>query len=286
MIEVNRDDKIFISNILFNDLTFLSPLKNIYYCMIEKYSFKENQKISGLIFFYACIIYFMSITNNAEKYIKDILDYNILYLLVDNLIDDGGDKKIFRKMKMTILFPSIFRNFKNEKLKTIRDLYYNFILKYPKLKKEFIKLFKYEIDGHKIEKQKDLSYEKYYFNCLNKGNQTIKIINKILKIDIYNIGFIVQLIDDLMDIKEDLKSNIYTLANVTLDREKNLDSYVNFIFCEINKIEKFEIFKYIFKYIVMYEVTKNPDYFSQELFTQIEKYALLDYRYIDLFRIF
>jgi hypothetical protein len=283
--KINEISKVNLINYLIsNNFESFNIFKSIYLIIVNKYKqfITDNQFISGFIFFYGCILYVNSLVEDITIYLDDIIEYNLLYILVDNLIDDDckNKKELFRQMKLCILFPNIFRKFKNKKLNAISEIYRSFIKRRPNVKKDLIKLLKYELQGYKTEKQQDLPYEDYYFNCMKKGNQTVKVINKIInRKNIYNIGFIVQLLDDFMDIEEDLKSNITTLANITLKREGNLNGYLNFIFLEVKNIDFSNSFKLFFNQILFYEITKNKKYFTDEYVKYIKPCSIFDYDY-------
>jgi hypothetical protein len=241
-----KDKQIMMQVLTGPDRTFGMPLIEKYLDFLMPYldvlglingNPRENDcAVSGLIFFYGCLIYIMHFQKWGD-HVEDIFHYNLLYLLVDHYIDDikldSSVKNIaIEQMFILINDPLQYNSIPliDPILKTIAITYHKLITRCPAAKPQIIKLFMAEIDGLAVQRNPSLDRSQYYNMALNKGGYTLQVIPYILGItDVetitaaYHIGTIMQLIDDSIDVFADRNCNINTIATFDLKTKGNLD---------------------------------------------------------------
>jgi len=304
--EIEENEKIFfyelyVNTILNNnfDTCFLindyveNLLPHLDVLRISKFENNLRDKTSlasGFIFLIYSVIYKCINYYNDDK--ESIYDYIILYMLMDQYIDDStidDDKKteVIKQMVILIYDPYQYKNMKliDPILENMAITYIKLIIKYPNIKKSFINLFNIQIKGHIKQKNTNLSREDYYDLSIHKGIYTNNVLCDIYgitddqeKLLNNEIGIIVQLIDECSDVNEDINSNIYTIATYDLDKTGYLDNIIIDIMERIDKINnKYIIYKILFTYVVIYIVSQNNKFFSKNLNLIFKYYDIYTY---------
>ena len=304
--EIEENEKIFfyelyVNTILNNnfDTCFLindyveNLLPHLDVLRISKFENNLRDKTSlasGFIFLIYSVIYKCINYYNDDK--ESIYDYIILYMLMDQYIDDStidDDKKteVIKQMVILIYDPYQYKNMKliDPILENMAITYIKLIIKYPNIKKSFINLFNIQIKGHIKQKNTNLSREDYYDLSIHKGIYTNNVLCDIYgitddqeKLLNNEIGIIVQLIDECSDVNEDINSNIYTIATYDLDKTGYLDNIIIDIMERITKLnKKYFIYKILFTYVVIYIVSQNNKFFSKNLNLIFKYYDIYTY---------
>lgn len=223
---------------------------------------------------------------------ESIYDYIILYMLMDQYIDDINmddwkKNDVIKQMVILISDPYQYKNMKliDPILENMSIIYIKLINKHPNIKKSFINLFNIQIIGNIKQKKTTLSREEYYDLSINKGMYTNNILGNIIgiigedEILINNeLGIIAQLLDECADVKDDISSNIYTIAIYDLDNIGYLDNIIIDIIERVDKLDnKYCIYKILYTYIVIYIITQNPNFFSKKLTYLIDYYDIFTY---------
>jgi hypothetical protein len=170
-------------------------------------------------------------------------------------------------------------------LKHMTIIYIRLMDKYPNIKQSIINIFMAQIKGHKKQKLKTLDREDYYTVAAQKGGYTIQVLIHFFMIneeqhikDSFDMGVIVQLIDDCADVKEDRINNIYTTSLYDLDKKGYLDDIFIDIMEKINNLDnKYNVIKILLTYNLLMVVSKNPVLYSSRLKQLIEPYNLFKY---------
>jgi ribosomal protein L23 len=299
-----HEDKVKVMKSLTGDAkSYGYPLLQQYINLIKPYSkvlgFEDNCPreadcaASGIVFFYGCFLCIIHFPNWGE-YIDDILNYNILYMLVDHFIDDS---KVFEKtkniaiyqMKQLIIDPGCSDKLQlvDPILKTISNVYSKMLNKRPKIKSSISKLFSVEIESVTTQKRSDLNREEYYDLALRKGGYTMQVIQHIvgdtdveITESLFHIGTIMQLIDDCIDVDSDKANNINTIATYDLLHYGNLDILWLDIIDRIGIIDsKFNIYKVIYSVFAVYLPDRIKDKYSSSITNKSNNYNLFDYSY-------
>jgi hypothetical protein len=248
---------------------------------------EPNCLASGFIFFYGCMLYIMHFPDWGN-YIYDIFLYNLLYLLVDNYLDDNRidikDKELaINQMEELIQDPLLYKKMllANPVLETIAITYHKLIQKHPKCKDTLIKLFKMEVKSVQIQKDSFHHHNTYYNLAIAKGGYTIEVLShmipdaQILNKESYHIGTIMQLIDDSLDVIEDKNNGINTIATYHINIYGTLDLLWIDIIEKINRIDMgFPIFNIIYSLFVIYLPISLLECYSSEVKNYVNKINL------------
>jgi hypothetical protein len=251
---------------------------------------EDDCAASGIIFFYGCLIYTMHFPGWAH-HIENIFLYNILYILVDHYIDDINvdditKQKVIDQMKILVNDPSQVHNIKilDPCLSVIALVYEKLLRNCPQIKPQIVKLFELEIQGVTIQNVTTHSKETYYEIASLKGGQTMLVLQsmvgntdvEILK-STYELGTMIQLIDDSQDILMDSKNKINTIATHEYSINGNLDHLWMMIGNMILSLNgRFNIFKILFILTMMYLPNKNKSIYSESLISKTNKYNLFE----------
>jgi len=234
---------------------------------------------SGIIFFYGCFFYIMHFPNWGS-HIKNIFLYNILYILVDHYIDDINLDPLVKENSVAQMFVLVFDPTAHETmilndpiLKIIAIVYHQLITNCPKTKDLIIKLFQSEIEGLTIQKDPNLPRDKYYNIATKKGGFTMQVLQSIVGDDdpeiaaaSYQLGEIMQKIDDSLDVISDRTNGIHTIATWDLKCKNNLDELWIDIVKQIGSISpRFTVFKILYSVFAVYIPDRLPENYSAEL---------------------
>jgi len=303
---ISEEDKITLMNILTGtENTWGTPLLRKYIELLRPYteilgiSHENNNPreadcvASGIVFFYGCLFYIMHFENWGE-HIEDIFLYNLLYILVDHYIDDINVDDSIKYRAISQMFILIEEPSSHEYLplidpvlKTIAIVYDRLINRCPSTKPIIIKLFKAEIEGISIQRNSNNKRNKYYDIALCKGGYTMEVLQHIvgdkdptITKASYELGCIMQLIDDLNDVREDMKNNINTIATNDLKNHGILDNIWIDVVNRINSIDdRFTIFKVLYAIFAVYLPDRYPKNYSINLRNRTNPLNLFDYNH-------
>lgn len=301
---ITEEDKILLMYVLSGSHSkFGTPLLHKYISLLQPYltvlgiTGKSAQPreadclASGIVFFYGCLFYIMHFPGWG-RYIEDIFLYDLLYILVDHYIDDIRIDDALKQQAITQMFilianPLAELPFIDPVLKTIAEVYHKLITHRPSTKSSINKLFLAEIESLQIQRSGEWSREKYYEIALKKGGCTMHVVQNIVG-DIdpeitqasFNIGCIMQLIDDCADVQTDIQNNIHTIATHELRLNGNLDNIWVDIVDRIAHIDRrFTIFIILYNIFAIYLPDRLAQNYSPELLQQTNKINLFDYNY-------
>lgn len=246
---------------------------------------------SSILLYYGSLVYKYHF-NSPNSALDDLYEYTILYILMDQYIDDinlNDSIKDIAIIQMTLLIndPYKYKDLQliDPILKHMTIIYIRLMDKYPNIKQSIINIFMAQIKGHKKQKLKTLDREDYYTVAAQKGGYTIQVLIHFFMIneekhikDSFDMGVIVQLIDDCADVKEDRINNIYTTSLYDLDKKGYLDDIFIDIMEKINNLDnKYNVIKILLTYNLLMVVSKNPVLYSSRLKQLIEPYNLFKY---------
>lgn len=298
---ITHEDRTTIMNVITGtERTIGAPLLRKYIELLRPYTevlgISDNHPheadclASGIVFFYGCLFYIMHFPNWGH-HIEDIFLYNLLYILVDHYIDDVHIQEEFKDSTIAQMFilindPLEYQNLQlvDPILKTIAMVYHRLITRCPLTKPIIIKLFQAEIKGLAIQKSSSLSRDTYYQIALEKGGYTMQVLQRIvnntdpsLDLAAYQLGEIIQELDDVLDVLSDKTNGLYTIATYDLNNKGNLDDLWIDIMKRIDMIDpRFTIFKMLHSFFAVYIPARYPQNFSEKLRTLTSPLNLFD----------
>jgi hypothetical protein len=240
--------------------------------------YSEDPILAGYFAFMISLIYIMHFPN-WNQYLEAIYCYSLIYILVDNYLDDidinHGNKEEFIKQIYELLDKPTFTKITDPRLIQCGLLYNKIITQFPKSKIGFLISFKHEIEGLKIQSKDKLSRDTYYNNCIKKGGKYATIIHYIISESNYgetfNIGSVIQLMDDCTDVINDIKNGHHTIATYEYIRNGNIDNLWIDIINRIQSLDsKFTIIKFVFSLATVWIVATMPYCYSDYLKEKIK----------------
>jgi hypothetical protein len=254
-------------------LSFTSRLETI------PCSFSKSEQVSGSICFFGGI--FTSLQNYGYiREIEGLFTFAACYMLIDHFLDNNEISSIEKNQTMREIYNFIHEEDlkkenkgnikgKNKIINAVADRYLDLIKRVPECKKHIIQLFDSELKGVEIQKNKNLKREDYQKIAHEKGGWTSACIASIIGLSVegdnFNLGSIIQLVDDLIDIKDDTNLEIYTLVRYDYDRGY-LDNYIFETIEKINEISPlYNFFRIILLSGITLGVRDNPGCVSPPL---------------------
>jgi hypothetical protein len=254
------------------------------------YYFSNSEKVSGAFCFYGSL--FTSLLNFGHvESIDDLFTFALGYMLIDHFLDNKDiclkekEEKI-REIGDYLLNGIVYEN--NELIQVIQERYNDLILRKPYCKKYFLHLFRAEWEGHKLEKNNNLTQNQdqtrfhYLDICEKKGGYTALCIASIMDLlsneedgkskNAYNLGDCIQRVDDMLDIDDNKELGIYTLIRYDIEN-KNVDQYI-YETCVLieNLSSNYNFFKPILLTGIILSIHDHPHIVSEDLFLLIKSY--------------
>jgi hypothetical protein len=245
--------------------------------------FTKSEQVSGSICFFGGV--FTSLLNYGYiEEIEGLFTFALCYMLVDHFLDDNTISN-FEKDKCIKDIYSFITEDKvvsdNKLINAASKRYLELIQRVPRCKEYIIKLFKSEIKGVKIQKNKNLKREDYLNIAEEKGGFTSACIASIIGLDPegenHKFGSLIQSpCDDLLDVKDDTESDIYTLIRYDIDHGI-LDRYLYENIKKINELSStYNFFKIILLTGIILGIHDNPGCISKEFDEIVQKYNPFD----------
>ena len=282
--------KIDVKNISLKIYTFLlgidfSSTVNGFHNRIDdiKYNFVNGATESGALCFYGSII--MSLLqlgyiNNIES----LFTFSSCYILIDHYLDDNTITMI-EKTK-TILQINEFinninsnnninNNFDNPILQAIADKYIEMVT--PNTEIHLKNLFHSEVKTMYLQTQDNLDRDTYLNISEWKGGLSCNAIQSLLELEItdaeYTLGACIQLTDDILDVEDDMRLGINTIATHDYRTYGNLDKIILYTINRIdNMSQKYNFFKPILFLELIFAIHTNRDKVSPEMINIIEPF--------------
>ncbi|ADL50909.1 hypothetical protein [Clostridium cellulovorans] len=245
---------------------------------------------------------FQNIFNSEIKFTSSSFGYSMLYPYTDNYLDDTNIstdvkkafiKRLTKKIKGENV--STANSYEEKIFKLIDYIERNFSRKsYPKVYKGLLSINEGQRKSLIQQEQLSLPYERNILSVtIEKGGTSVLADGYLVRGDLnteeetfaFGYGFILQLCDDLQDIKSDIENNNCTIFS-QLAGNYPLDSLVNkLINLIITLLDNAECFaapdvdglKTLIKdnclYLIIFAVTDNRKYFSKDYINFIEEFS-------------
>jgi hypothetical protein len=217
---------------------------------------------------------------DSEKIVKCI-DFVLMTALLDNYLDTNNLTNLQKIKRVKLLSDILYKNkapqTKNPGIKYLYSTY----LKYcdnAVFVDRVKKTFEIEIGTFRHQYSKKLSKNKLIKIAADKGSETIRLFKALIGLEIYpsdyDLGYIIQVGDDIGDIDEDRRSRINTVAIYVLDKEGTVDSLFHDIIFKFNSIKDDAqlAIKMIVFYFICY-VGYNSPYISLNVKNIIKPYT-------------
>lgn len=280
-----KSSREFDRNISYEDIG--QAMRNVWIVNMLQQAFGENIKFSSAIF-----------------------GYSMLYPYTDNYLDnpeiDVEEKMLFnnRFTKMLNGEEVINKNVHEEKVYSLVKLIESEFSreKYAEVYESLNLIHKGQILSLKQQEGESIPYERDILNIsIEKGGASVIADGNLIRGCMseneakfsYGYGFLLQLGDDLQDIKVDKENNHMTVMSQLTGKYK-LDCIVNkLINLTINVVDEAECFickkhkelKELIKnncnYMVLFAVVENKEYFSEEYVDKVQKYLPFTLEYCE-----
>jgi len=235
--------------------------------------------ISGSLFFIGSIGISLS-QGLVPSNLDHIFSFTSLYMLLDNYIDDNSiplDQRLNLIKQLSILVnDNCYTNNPLDIINLITKYYSSIITDIPSSRYYLQQCYTAEIISMKLQTDQLLSRSTYWILTIWKGGTAVQAIQSILQlpvtIDEYHLGACIQCIDDILDLTDDLQSNINTVA--TFDHKANgvIDQFFFETLFLINDLSsKYTLFKPILIGLLLYSLSRSH-FYSPELYQSFKDY--------------
>lgn len=156
-------------------------------------------------------------------------------------------------------------------------------------------LLKIELESQSFQKNPNHSRESYLKMCRDKGEYSAIMIGTIIGVDLSvednlknfkSLGYVCQLLDDIVDVTEDREAGIHTIATHDLKEKGHLDELFTHTVEVIDSFDSpFILYKYAFLVVLTHVVSQPHKLFSSELQRIVDPYIYIDYRYCPSFKV-
>ena len=231
---------------------------------------------SGVVFFYGCLMYIVHFPNWGD-YVPDIVSYNLMYQLVDHYLDDdtiSSQQRITDLQSMWKMLDDPAGDYSHcsTDLRTLANVYHQLIQRRPQCQAAVKSLFTIELKSVQVQKSSEHQRSDYYQLALTKGARTMEVLGAIMEVStpeqraaVSEIGHIMQLVDDCMDVFADKQKGINTTATHDLAHAGNLDLLWSDIVARIGQLpSSMNVFKIIYSIFAVY-LPDRVEVFSPQL---------------------
>lgn len=254
------------------------------YALVGRVGWPTDMLVSAVVFFYGCWLYLACIVSDVSPYVNMLVDYTLLYMLVDHYLDSRIIGNVALKEMRLVLDDFNFYP-TDQYVREIQEVYLR-LCSGPtglKIKEKLISLFLAEVSGLECQKKSNLSFEKYLEVAMNKGGATFTVLTEFIKRDENfvpldssqgrDLGEIMQLLDDMLDVEQDKETGCHTVATHELKQKGNLDSLWYKSLDMIEALESpFCIWGWVYSLMLVYIPSCNPGCFSDTLVDTAHKY--------------
>lgn len=275
-------------------LKLIQPIEKI--PQIDTTAEKAELYASGAACYIVGTLLYLSHYNTISIEISNkMIDFVMCYLWVDFILDQPKEEftdslKFIIKVKDIII--SDLNNLRHgRELDSELAEYHPVFKAYRKivngelrLVKAFYTLLVSELKSVKIQSNHNLPRDEYLKICQEKGENTSILIAEVLGVpvnpQIKLLGYICQIVDDIIDIQDDLNEEIQTVATYDYLNDGNVDKLYIHAFELLDSLDPtYNLLRYAFMLLLGYHSSKPDNALSKELSKKVKPYVYLDYRY-------
>ena len=255
-----------------------------------KYDFLQSAITSGAMCFFASLV--MSICQLGYiNNIDELFTFAACYILTDHYLDDNKILMVEKvntirqinkfidavgPVKNSISFSDNIR-INSPIIRVVAKNYVNMVTNIPNSEQHLREVFHAEVKTMYLQTHSELDRNTYLEICEWKGGLFCNAIQAILGLDItlaeYDLGACIQLVDDIMDIEDDIKLGINTIATHDYRTYGNLDKLVVYMVNRIDKLDrKYTAFKTILYIGFTLAVHNNREKYSSKMLELMENF--------------
>lgn len=217
----------------------------------KKYRVTQKLGYNALISGYLCFIFLLSFSLNKnmdrrerKSIAKRCRSYALLYVWVDGVFDSSEMSEGEKNLTKSLIIRTLREEETDADKNNVIYILYKEVVKTSSDVKSMKELYGVIIQSLAIQKDMTASTDKLREITYLKGGTSVYVALCIIygrssfkKSQIFQIGYCIQLLDDLMDCRDDLKHDIVTLATSRVRKGKNLDGLAKELEREIYKID-------------------------------------------------
>jgi len=248
---------------------FIAGLEPYERYLKDMYDKEPDMLNTGFLFFLFALVY-CRLHDIHDAHTEDFFVYTLLYMLGDNYMDnydvDVDELKRIINCCYVPASPSCDGKDNNKSiLVEISRLCNKLYVRYPGIDVLMKNLLYEQIKSTKIQKHSDLDLDIYLQNARNKGNCVARVYHHMFSFPYQDdVGYVMQLIDDTLDMHLDREHGITTYCSKMYDMHHNLDNIID-TSLEIVLNMKDPVYKVILLSILFAVPQLHPEYFSEEL---------------------
>ncbi|SPN78894.1 Hypothetical protein ZAZAV_64 [Cedratvirus Zaza IHUMI] len=236
---------------------------------------------NGKFCFYGSLLLSFCLGSNMKDLYQPLFSYSLLYVLIDSFLDAPGRSE--KKDTLCHLHALLEGESPppDDAFLSLVAKHYTCLLKYkPAVKKDLLKIFLIELESVPFQASADHTEAEFMSMCRKKGALSLRALFTLASdkgdmVDADEIGFCIQLLDDLYDVFLDKEQGIHTIATYHLDKHGNCDQLYSYT---LNKIDSLPS-RFILLQTVMMAfavcMAQNTACLSPNLKEQIEPFFFL-----------
>lgn len=193
---------------------------------------------NGKFCFYGSLLLSFCLGSHLPSLYEPLFSYSLLYVLVDSFLDKGeaaSSSLGTRSDTLCHLYALLEGEAppEGDAFLSLVNKHYTRLLKYkPAIREDLLKIFLIELESVPFQDSAQHTEEEFMYMCRKKGALSLRALftlNGEAGSDEGNtrsdeeIGFCIQLLDDLYDVFLDKEENIHTIATHHLDKHGNCD---------------------------------------------------------------
>lgn len=222
----------------------------------------------------------------GDELLSATFDFVLLYVNFDYFLDRCGDsgRKLEVLVRLRLLLERPEMEMEIPGFAGLVAAYRRLVKRRPELRRRLLDLYNYEVRASLLQRGGGLSRDQYLEMARGKGGLTSLAIQTLItgsttdESDAYEVGSIVQLLDDMMDVREDLRDGIHTVATHELQESGNIDALFCYTVARIDGLTaRFTLFKPFMMGILTY-VLSQPLRYSSTLQRLLAKSIYIDWK--------
>lgn len=245
-----------------------------------QYTFSDDALTSGgACFFGAVTVSLLQL--GSIRNMDELFTFASCYMLLDHFLDDDTVGLIEKHDLISTIENLIDGSLPDETQHPIIDAvisrYLRLVNNIPSCIPHLEKLFQAVIETMKSQYSPDLTREQYMKSAEWKGGLTVCAIQSILMLpvteDEYELGAIIQLVDDMIDLDVDIAAGINTIVTYDLNNAGILDDLFKTVLVRIDELSnKYNFFKPILITGLIFAAHIHTQHFSTDIMSLIEPY--------------
>ena len=210
-------------------------------------TFSKEDINNGKFCFYGSLLLAFCSGSNISSLYQPLFSYSLLYVLIDSFLDRPRPEKEGPCPKDRETVCNLYALMKGEApppgdaFLSLVAKHYTKLLEYkPSVREDLLKIFLIELESVPFQTSTEHKEEEFMSMCKRKGALSLRALFTLISdtdmVCAEEIGFCIQLLDDLYDVFLDKEQGIHTIATYHLEKNGNCDQLYSFTLQRIDSL--------------------------------------------------